>query len=150
DRNVALNLVNFQEDIQSILLNFQKGTKNHVDLLYQELDKQIETLKVDSKENNDSLEALQTSVRSIQHLANSLQPPTPEGKPVTPDSEYKYFHFEENFRGSREEIKEKFRGYVPYFQRGDSGPVVDLGCGRGEFLELLKENSIPAIGVDSN
>ena len=145
-----MNLVNFQEDIQSILLNFQKGTKNHVDLLYQELDKQIETLKVDSKEKNDSLGALQTSVRSIQHLANSLRTAKVESKQVSADQEYRYFHFEENFRGSREEIKDKFRGYVRHFQRGVQGPVLDLGCGRGEFLELLKENSIQAIGVDSN
>ena len=150
DRNVALNLVNFQEDIQSILLNFQKGTKNHVDLLYQELDKQIETLKVDSKERNDSLDALQTSVRSIQHLANSLRTTKVESKQVSADQEYRYFHFEENFRGSREEIRDKFRGYVRHFQRAVQGPVLDLGCGRGEFLELLRENSIQAIGVDSN
>ncbi len=150
DKNVALNLVNFQEDISTILLNFQKGTKNHVDLLYQELDKRVETLKVDSKEKEESLAALQTSIRSLHHLANSLRTAKDPAKPISQDQEYRYFHFEEDFRGSREEIATKFQDYVKYYQGGIQGPVLDLGCGRGEFLELLKKASIQGIGVDSN
>jgi len=58
-----------------------------------------------------------------------------------------YFDFEDHFRGSREHIKEVQKEYLKYFV--DKKNVVDLGCGRGEFLELLKENNIPAKGVDS-
>lgn len=36
--------------------------------------------------------------------------------------------------------------YLPYFT--GCKDVIDLGCGRGEFLELLKENGIHAIGID--
>ena len=59
-----------------------------------------------------------------------------------------YFDFENTFRGPREAIKESQRGYVKYFK--NRSHVVDLGCGRGEFLELLKEEEIDAIGVDLN
>lgn len=58
--------------------------------------------------------------------------------------DFDYFGFEERFRGSEEEIKERQRIYVEYFQ----GEVLDIGCGRGEFLELLKEAGIQAKGVD--
>jgi len=58
-----------------------------------------------------------------------------------------YFDFENHFRGSRAKIKEDESIYIPYFK--DKGPVLDLGCGRGEFLELLKENQIRGTGIDT-
>jgi SAM-dependent methyltransferase len=58
-----------------------------------------------------------------------------------------YLLFEEEFRGSEEETREKLRGYAGFFQ---SGPVVDIGCGRGEMIELLGEEGIEAYGIDSN
>jgi 2-polyprenyl-3-methyl-5-hydroxy-6-metoxy-1,4-benzoquinol methylase len=57
-----------------------------------------------------------------------------------------YFAFEERFRGSREDIKERQRAFVRYFE-GCSN-VLDIGCGRGEFLELMQEKGIKACGVD--
>ena len=61
-------------------------------------------------------------------------------------SEIDYFDFENYFRGDRELIKERQKEYLPYF--AGKKAVLDLGCGRGEFLELLRENDIPAKGVD--
>lgn len=57
-----------------------------------------------------------------------------------------YFDFENHFRGSRQEIKEAMSIYIPYFKQKDI--VLDLGCGRGEFLELLKENGLSGTGID--
>jgi 2-polyprenyl-3-methyl-5-hydroxy-6-metoxy-1,4-benzoquinol methylase len=59
-----------------------------------------------------------------------------------------YIHFEDRHRGSQDDIKWKQKSYLAYFNNG--GPVLDIGCGRGEFLELLKEASIPALGIDIN
>lgn len=53
-----------------------------------------------------------------------------------------YFDFENYFRGSKDAIKENQKQYVPYFEGKKN--VLDLGCGRGEFLELLKEHDIDA------
>jgi SAM-dependent methyltransferase len=63
-------------------------------------------------------------------------------------SDYKYVAFEDQFRGSDEAIQERLRGYVPIFA-GRSG-VLDVGCGRGEFLAALKAAGISAQGVDAN
>jgi len=72
-----------------------------------------------------------------------------EGEPrVIPLPNFDYFAFERRFRGSPEHVKARQQVYVAYFQ-GD-GPVVDVGCGRGEFLELLREAGIPSRGVDSD
>jgi len=59
-----------------------------------------------------------------------------------------YAALEDRFRGRRDEIKERFKIYLPYVK--DGGPVVDLGCGRGEWLEILSEAGIEASGVDTN
>ena len=70
------------------------------------------------------------------------------GDVVDPQLEEIYAALEDRFRGSREEIKERFREYLPYVKH--SAPVLDLGCGRGEWLELLTESGIEARGVESN
>jgi O-antigen chain-terminating methyltransferase len=57
-----------------------------------------------------------------------------------------YFNFEERFRGSREDIKQRQSAFVHYFEGCKN--VLDIGCGRGEFLELLRENDIGGHGVD--
>lgn len=61
-----------------------------------------------------------------------------------------YSELEDRFRGSREEIKERFKIYLPYVEPVRDALVIDLGCGRGEWLELLKETGISARGVEKN
>jgi SAM-dependent methyltransferase len=60
-----------------------------------------------------------------------------------------YALFEERFRGSPEQIARGQRFYLD-FVRDLPGPVLDVGCGRGEFLGLLRSAGIPASGIESN
>jgi O-antigen chain-terminating methyltransferase len=65
-----------------------------------------------------------------------------------------YVSFEDQFRGSRAEIKERLKIYLPHFERARIGtremPILDIGSGRGEWLELLREKNLRASGVDLN
>lgn len=65
-----------------------------------------------------------------------------------------YLAFENQFRGDREEIKERLRVHLPFVEkakiRTKNASVVDVGCGRGEWLELLSENKYKAVGIDTN
>lgn len=61
---------------------------------------------------------------------------------------HKYVGFEDHFRGSQDEIRRRVTDYVPIF-RG-ARDVLDVGCGRGEFLALLREDGIEARGIDIN
>jgi SAM-dependent methyltransferase len=71
----------------------------------------------------------------------------PHGVPQQgPAPYFDYFGFEERFRGSEADIKERQSVYVEYFKGLDQ--VLDIGCGRGEFLELLTAAGIKAKGVD--
>ena len=63
-----------------------------------------------------------------------------------------YHAFEDRFRGSRELIKSRLRIYLPFViplkAIYDDCRVIDLGCGRGEWLELMVEEGFEAHGVD--
>jgi O-antigen chain-terminating methyltransferase len=63
-----------------------------------------------------------------------------------------YLMLEDQFRGTREDIKGRLALYLPYLTNLIPRPVnvLDVGCGRGEFLELLRDNGISADGVDCN
>jgi 2-polyprenyl-3-methyl-5-hydroxy-6-metoxy-1,4-benzoquinol methylase len=59
-----------------------------------------------------------------------------------------YVDFEELFRGPTARVAESQRPYLTLAR--DHGPVLDLGCGRGEFLAMLAGEGISARGVDSD
>jgi SAM-dependent methyltransferase len=59
-----------------------------------------------------------------------------------------YFAFESKMRGRTESVKERQRVYVDDFR--DAAPVLDVGCGRGELLALLRDAGVEARGVDAD
>jgi O-antigen chain-terminating methyltransferase len=81
--------------------------------------------------------------RVQKELAQNNTPPASVSKEIT-----NYFLFEERFRGSRDSIKQRQLTFLPYFEKCSC--VLDIGCGRGEFLEILKDHDIAGIGVDSD
>jgi SAM-dependent methyltransferase len=61
---------------------------------------------------------------------------------------YKYVGFEDQFRGAPDEIRRRVEEYLPIFEKASE--VLDVGCGRGEFLDLLRERGVRAQGIDVN
>jgi SAM-dependent methyltransferase len=62
--------------------------------------------------------------------------------------DFHYVSFENAFRGSTEEIRARLAEYLPRFEgRSD---ILEIGCGRGEFLDLLREHGVSARGLDVN
>lgn len=71
------------------------------------------------------------------------------------DNSVFYHDFEEQFRGTREDIKERLKIYIPileeYMDEWTNKKFIDIGCGRGEWLDLLKEKKVMEyVGVDLN
>ena len=75
-------------------------------------------------------------------------------KKLNNDLDPLYVFLEDNLRGSREEIKNRLKVYLPILKKANVGsknsPILDIGCGRGEWLELLKEQNFNATGIDIN
>lgn len=61
---------------------------------------------------------------------------------------HKYVGFEQQFRGSEAEIRQRLSEYMPIFE--GASDVLDIGCGRGEFLDLLRARGVSGRGIDLN
>jgi SAM-dependent methyltransferase len=96
------------------------------------------------------LERLQHTMPPDRERTEIQEPPRARGAQEVHSAldAYKYVGFENEFRGSREVIRERLRSYVPYFE--GASDVLDVGCGRGEFLDLLKGQGVTARGIDIN
>jgi len=79
-----------------------------------------------------------------QRAALGAAPPPAPGAPPPLD----YWHFQSKFRGPEEYVRKNQQFYLSCFAGREV--VLDLGCGRGEFLELMREHGVAARGVDSN
>lgn len=65
-----------------------------------------------------------------------------------------YKAFEDKFRGPEDIIKNRVKEHIPIFEalskENKKKPIIDIGCGRGEMLSVLKDNNFTAIGIDMN
>jgi SAM-dependent methyltransferase len=73
-----------------------------------------------------------------------IPPKFPAG--IKRESNFDHFAFEDLYRGDESDIRRRQKEYLEYFRGRDN--VLDAGCGRGEFLELLREQNISARGVE--
>jgi O-antigen chain-terminating methyltransferase len=101
---------------------------------------------------NAAMAALNKDIENKAWLASILEKRIKKDLTQLPgaptDDVMNYFLFEEKFRGSTEDIKNRQSIYLEYFKNCRN--VLDIGCGRGEFLSLMKENGIGASGIDMN
>lgn len=96
------------------------------------------------------LEELRRKPDEARHRA---QPELSREKIKVPDIlDPLYLAFEDQFRGTREEIRNRLLEYVPLIQECGAGvegrEVLDIGCGRGEWLGIMREEGLLAKGVD--
>jgi len=85
---------------------------------------------------------------TLHALSHGTRQPSGEPSGDTHQLDALYAALEDRFRGSRDDIKEGFKIYLPYIK--NLAPVLDLGCGRGDWLEILSKQRIEAHGVDNN
>jgi O-antigen chain-terminating methyltransferase len=126
---------------------------NHVGLIFKSLEWRVDKLAAESEDAKLLMKKFLLLREKLDRLLAALEEkklPQPEEVRalLVPLEDWRYTAFENRFRGRDDEVKKQLRDYVPYFPKG--GMVLDLGCGRGEFLELLGEGGIEAAGVDSN
>lgn len=157
---LKLQVTELAENISGVkkdYLDFKKNTLDHRDILGDHLhavDKRMSTIL-------SKLEEVGHQVALIEHAENaqSKKISTPAGPARVADDHALddfYVQFENKYRGSEEVIKERQQQYMPYISKAlkqsnkKSKLVIDIGCGRGEFLEIIKENKLEAFGLDLN
>jgi O-antigen chain-terminating methyltransferase len=140
EKNIEYTSKSTQHNTSAIQeLEFRIREINRAKESLKEIENNLNTLINNIKENtlNENKSIIINRLEDeIQHSLDSL-----------------YISFEDKFRGSRENIKNRQKYYLPIIKdilKEINGDLIDIGCGRGEWLELLKNNSIKAIGVDLN
>jgi len=94
---------------------------------------------------------IHAELRTVRQRAEIRESQRPSEAPRGPESGpsrvlFDYGKFAEKFRGPEEYVKRGQRLYLPHF--ANCRNVLDIGCGRGEFLEMMREAGIPARGID--
>ena len=166
NKNEFTEIVN---DLQSRISSLSEriGTKSS-DVVAAELEEMREAL-AESIRNSQAVDQFTLATRAEMILVERrisalLKQPAPRAdsanipgrEAVHPNllSDVVYYDFENLFRGSEQEIKDRVKVHVSRFVDFGLGtadmPIVDVGCGRGEWLDVLREQRLLAYGVDGN
>jgi SAM-dependent methyltransferase len=150
------SLARFQEGLVAYVSAQDKEwdayANNHSTTVFKSLQWKIEKLEAEYSNLKTLLVHFAELENKLERLLESID------KRATPEavdqlraikeqlSPFQYADFEKRFRGSSEEIHERLAKYLPLFPAG--GEVLDIGCGRGEFLALLQQSGRRPLGLD--
>lgn len=150
-KGCIMNIQNELTDKQDLLVDKQTSLEMKINEVNSKMMYELNSLEM--KFDNSELNFLR-ALKKNSSADDNVQCNKQENNSVTRAEEYKdsysaidYFKFENYFRGSRRTVKQAQNMYVEYFKNRNQ--ILDLGCGRGEFLELMKENNINAVGIDA-
>lgn len=116
----------------------------------------LDALARSGAERDSAASGLMAEADALRTRLTEIAPAFPSISGLASDDSAAWLHsaVEGTFRGPVEEIRARLRAYVPFLARlpvdARELPALDLGCGRGEWLELLRDERMTAVGVDDN
>lgn len=128
---------------------------NHVGMIFKSMEWRVDKLAAEYED----VKILMRKFILLKEKLNALLSTLEEKKMPTsiqvkellePLEDWRYAGFENRFRGYEDEVKTQQAKYFQYFKQAQGKRIIDLGCGRGEFLELLVEKGLEAEGIDLN
>lgn len=160
---VSQSVVRLQESVNEIQRNLDSGlanAENRLMSLNDSLVGHVEKFReIDRTWASTELAQLR---RALDNIRRSMEGLTPSATPqpaasrsphasVPPISDLDYIDLEDAFRGSQETISQRQSTYLPLIEAITmQGVVLDLGCGRGEWLSLLTAKGVRSVGIDTN
>ena len=135
-----------QREFNAAVLRLLDQLSERVESQLARLDGEVERLATKA----DRLPEIDDRLARLERVRNLPPAPAPPtGVAAAAPAELPdYFGFEVRMRGSTEDVRRRQEPYVDDFRA--AAPVLDVGCGRGEFLSLLREAGIEARGVDAD
>jgi len=126
---------------------------NHVGMIFKSMEWRVDRLATAYEDASALMKTFANLRDQLDRLLAAVEGkklPTPAhlGPVLEPLEDGRYLRFENRFRGAEAEIRKQQIAFLDDFPPG--GRVLDLGCGRGEFLELLAGRGFHAEGVDFN
>ncbi len=151
-KNFNIVLLDLLNDVRVDVGQTRRDLLAHADALQRDLSTVIEqeTVKlhdlvvVAARRNDALISALDQKIETVAVRLRDAMNPTVAA--TSPDVLYR--RLEDSLRGSESEVRADVAHYVRL--AADHRPVLDVGCGRGEFLVACREESIAARGVDTN
>jgi O-antigen chain-terminating methyltransferase len=143
--------------VQDLIVNERRVREEHTALLQGKLDSAAAVHEVVINERRAREEhaalveaKLESALALVRHLVTKDDPT--EDKAHALDTFYAAF--EDHFRGDPSIVRKRMEPYLTLVRQCEAGTadasIIDLGCGRGEWLELLRDNGFIARGVDMN
>jgi SAM-dependent methyltransferase len=156
DAGIQASVTHFQEALERFVTAQDKEwdayAGNHSTTVFKSLEWKIEKLEAEYSNLKTLLVHFAELENKLDRLLESFdRKATPETaaeiRAVKEQlSPFQYADFEKRFRGGSEEISNRLAKYLPLFPA--SGEVLDIGCGRGEFLALLQQSGRRPLGLD--
>lgn len=159
DVNKALTRIERINDQQDASLrSTERGLHDSLNSEIARLSKEIATLQAKQREQDSAISTLEAVSSGLEKIVENVSrvrsdsPQVQQSLPSTTEVDYSYLIFENRYRGGEDEVKQRLEIYPKIFLDVatviGARPVLEIGCGRGELLELFKENQIKAYGVD--
>ncbi|WP_299313373.1 class I SAM-dependent methyltransferase [uncultured Halomonas sp.] len=130
----------------------QRSLRQERDL--QEQARQLERLAQAREPLIEALHVLLPDEDALEPLLHKLESLGAQRRPAASQQQLDdyYLAFEAIFRGDEAQVRENLQRYLPQLQqaRACGERALDLGCGRGEWLQMLEEHGFKAHGVDLN
>jgi 2-polyprenyl-3-methyl-5-hydroxy-6-metoxy-1,4-benzoquinol methylase len=144
----------FRELLRAQHTNFEAALERSAGAIQQRLSGDIEELQKRFWADFDQIRLeyetiIHGELRTMRQKA-SFSTPTAPAPPHAPSDfqDIDWLKFAEKFRGSEAAIQQRQQIYAVRFR--EHAPVLDIGCGRGEMLEVFRESGIEAHGIDLN
>ena len=145
---IASTTAHLESVVNAVQASLIATTTHHTELVVNEMRAHLETELNVAKRDLDNIRRMASTQPPS---ASASASPTAPQTPVVIDDAL-YISLEDHFRGDKATVHKRQMEYLPYISGivSEQFPLIDLGCGRGEWLQVLKDNHIAARGIDSN
>ena len=161
---IFVYLIKLPKIVKHLNEDVQKINDSVVNLngLIVDYDNSLKRIKEDILDQDSKLNLLDIKIAEIysNQLSNKVALNNSKGTIINntmsdnPQNDRFYKEFEDRFRGSEKDITSRLIEYLPFLKnipkKTKKYSALDIGCGRGEFLSVLKMANIEPVGVDIN